>query len=99
MPFRKLPYTASDGWFYIMEPKVVHINDDTGDLTYKFFFDEFEARGINFPDAKLGTELSRHFHVPGLNNENGNIYLFNLTSMSMSSGIILISGQITYIIL
>ena len=53
MPFRTLPYTRSDGWVYIMEPKAVHNNDDTGDLTYEFFFDKFEARGINFRDARL----------------------------------------------
>src|ERR1700694_2297835 len=47
-------YTAADGWVYTMEPKAVHIDADSCDVSYKLALDEFEIRGMNFPDAKLG---------------------------------------------
>ena len=46
--------TLSDGWVFKMEPLSKQINEDSCDVSYKFFFDGFEVRGKNWPDAKLG---------------------------------------------
>lgn len=51
-------YTTPDGWVYAMEPLAVQLDTDNCDVSYKFLFDEFQIRGKNFPNAKLGTDGS-----------------------------------------
>jgi hypothetical protein len=46
--------TTGDGWEYTMKPLAKQVNDVACDVSYKFFFDGFEVRGKNWPDAKLG---------------------------------------------
>ena len=49
-------FTSGDGWEYKMTPLSKQINEVNCDVSYKFFFDSFEIRGKNFPDAKLGAD-------------------------------------------
>lgn len=46
--------TTSDGWVYTMTPMSKQVNEVSCDVSYKFFFDGFEIRGKNLPDAKFG---------------------------------------------
>lgn len=46
--------TTTDGWQYQMVPLSKQVNQVSCDVSYKFFFDGFEIRGKNLPDAKLG---------------------------------------------
>jgi hypothetical protein len=48
-------FTASDGWQYTMTPLSKQVNEVSCDVAYKFFFDSFEIRGKNLPDAKFGS--------------------------------------------
>ena len=48
--------TWSDGYTYTFEALATQVDDDNCDVSYKFLFDEFEVRGKNFPDAKLGKD-------------------------------------------
>ncbi|KAM0742203.1 hypothetical protein ACQRIT_002380 [Beauveria bassiana] len=48
--------TSSDGWVYEMKPLSKQVNQVSCDESYKFFFDFFEIRGKNLPDAKLGPD-------------------------------------------
>jgi hypothetical protein len=45
---------TSGEWEYKMTPLSKQVNEVNCDVSYKFFFDGFEIRGKNFPDAKLG---------------------------------------------
>lgn len=45
---------TSGEWEYKMTPLSKEVNEVNCDVSYKFFFDSFEIRGKNFPDAKLG---------------------------------------------
>jgi hypothetical protein len=55
-------FTSGD-WEYKMTPLSKQVNEVNCDVSYKFFFDSFEIRGKNFPDAKLGA------NGEGLNSE------------------------------
>lgn len=46
--------TTADGWEYKMTPLSKQVNEVSCDVSYKFFFDGFEIRGKNLPDAKFG---------------------------------------------
>lgn len=46
--------TTGDGWEYTMTPLSKQVNEVSCDVSYKFFFDSFEIRGKNLPDAKMG---------------------------------------------
>jgi hypothetical protein len=48
--------TTADGWEYKMTPLSKQVNEVNCDVSYKFFYDGFEIRGKNFPDAKLGSD-------------------------------------------
>jgi hypothetical protein len=48
--------TTGDGWEYKMTPLSQQVNQVSCDVAYKFFFDGFEIRGKNLPDAKFGAE-------------------------------------------
>ena len=39
-----------------MEPLAEQVDTDNCDVSYKFFFDEFEIRGKNFPPSELGID-------------------------------------------
>ncbi|KAI9669874.1 MAG: hypothetical protein M1831_006909 [Alyxoria varia] len=45
---------TTDGWSFVMEPLSRQEILDSCDVSYKFFFNGFRIRGMNFPDAKLG---------------------------------------------
>jgi hypothetical protein len=45
---------TGDGWEYKMTPLSKQVNEVACDVAYKFFFDGFEIRGKNLPNAKLG---------------------------------------------
>ncbi|KAI5863770.1 hypothetical protein GGS23DRAFT_604773 [Durotheca rogersii] len=47
-------FTSADGWEYTMTPLSKQVNEVSCDVSYKFFFDVFEIRGKNLPDAKFG---------------------------------------------
>ncbi|KAL8893603.1 MAG: hypothetical protein Q9192_005103 [Flavoplaca navasiana] len=48
-------YTDSiSGWEYTVEPLAEKPTENSCDVTYRFLGNEFEVRGKNFPDAKLG---------------------------------------------
>ncbi|KAK2603442.1 hypothetical protein QQS21_004393 [Conoideocrella luteorostrata] len=47
-------FTSADGWVYQMKPQSKQVNEVSCDVSYKFFYDFFEIRGKNLPDAKLG---------------------------------------------
>ncbi|OIW28741.1 hypothetical protein CONLIGDRAFT_617692 [Coniochaeta ligniaria NRRL 30616] len=47
-------FTSADGWEYTMTPLSKQVNEINCDVSYKFFFDSFEIRGKNLPDAKFG---------------------------------------------
>jgi hypothetical protein len=49
-------FTSSDGWEFTMTPLSKQINEVSCDVSYKFFFDSFEIRGKNLPEAKLGAD-------------------------------------------
>jgi hypothetical protein len=58
-------FTTGDGWEFKMTPLSKQVNEVNCKVSWKVFFDSFEIRGKNFPDAKLGingeglqTELS-----------------------------------------
>lgn len=55
--------TTADGWEYKMTPLSKQVNEINCDVSYKFFFDRFEIRGKNLPDALLGA------NGEGLHNE------------------------------
>lgn len=46
--------TLGNGWVFKMEPLSLQVIEDNCDVSYRFFFDGFEIRGKNWPDAKLG---------------------------------------------
>ncbi|KAB5566684.1 hypothetical protein GE09DRAFT_1107839 [Coniochaeta sp. 2T2.1] len=48
--------TTADGWEYGMTPLSKQVNEGSCDVSYKFFFDSFEVRGKNLPDARFGAE-------------------------------------------
>ncbi|KAF2754863.1 hypothetical protein EJ05DRAFT_503805 [Pseudovirgaria hyperparasitica] len=48
--------TTGDGWEYKMTPLSQQVNEVACDVSYKFFYDGFEIRGKNLPDAKFGAE-------------------------------------------
>ncbi|KAF1817834.1 uncharacterized protein K489DRAFT_414269 [Dissoconium aciculare CBS 342.82] len=48
--------TTADGWEYKMTPLSQQVNQVSCDAQYKFFFDSFEIRGKNLPDALFGAE-------------------------------------------
>ncbi|KAB5583244.1 hypothetical protein GE09DRAFT_1078158 [Coniochaeta sp. 2T2.1] len=48
--------TTADGWEYRMTPLSKQVNEVSCDVSYKFFFDSFEVRGKNLPDARFGAE-------------------------------------------
>jgi hypothetical protein len=48
--------TTTDGWEYKMTPLSQQVNKVNCDAEYKFFFDSFEIRGKNLPDALFGAE-------------------------------------------
>lgn len=45
---------TADGWEYKMTPLSKQINEVSCDVSYKFWYDQVEIRGMNLPDAKLG---------------------------------------------
>lgn len=45
---------TADSWQYAMKPLSKQVVDVNCDVSYKFFFDSFEIRGKNLPDAMLG---------------------------------------------
>ena len=49
-------YISGDGWDFKVEPTAKKPDEDSCDVSYKFFLDTFEVRGKNFPDAKLGAD-------------------------------------------
>ncbi|KAI0521843.1 SGNH hydrolase-type esterase domain-containing protein [Xylaria bambusicola] len=46
-------FTSGD-WTYTMTPLSKQVNEVSCDVSYKFFFDGFEIRGKNLPDATFG---------------------------------------------
>lgn len=46
--------TTANGWEYKMTPLSKQVNEINCDVSYKFFYDFFEIRGKNLPDAKFG---------------------------------------------
>ncbi|KAM3519473.1 hypothetical protein MY4038_009779 [Beauveria bassiana] len=46
--------TSSDGWVYELKPLSKKVNEVSCDVTWKFIADEFEIRGKNVPDVKIG---------------------------------------------
>ncbi|KAJ8610744.1 hypothetical protein MRB53_038386 [Persea americana] len=48
--------TTADGWIYKMKPLSQQVNEVSCDVSYKFFYDGFEIRGKNLPDASFGAE-------------------------------------------
>jgi hypothetical protein len=48
--------TTADGWEYKMTPLSQQVNQVSCDAEYKFFFNSFEIRGKNLPDALFGAE-------------------------------------------
>ncbi|KAM3549525.1 hypothetical protein ARSEF4850_008805 [Beauveria asiatica] len=46
--------TSSDGWVYEMKPLSKKVNEVSCDVTWEFIADEFEIRGKNVPDVKIG---------------------------------------------
>ena len=46
--------TTGDGWSYTMTPWSKQVNEVNCDVAYKFWYDGFEVRGKNWPDAKFG---------------------------------------------
>lgn len=51
--------TTTDGWSYRMTPLAKQVVGVTCDVSYRFFFDSFEIRGKNLPDAYLGPNGER----------------------------------------
>ena len=46
--------TTGDGWAFHLDPLAQQIDEDSCDVSYKFLYDNFEVRGKDWPDAKLG---------------------------------------------
>ena len=46
--------TTGDGWVFKMEPLSEQVNEDSCDVSYRFYFDGVEVRGKNWPEAKMG---------------------------------------------
>lgn len=46
--------TTASGWEFKMTPLSKQVNEVNCDVSYKFWFDRFEIRGKNLPDALLG---------------------------------------------
>lgn len=46
--------TTGFGWVFHFDPLAQQDDEDSCDVSYKLFYDEFEVRGKNWPDAKLG---------------------------------------------
>lgn len=46
--------TTGDGWSYTMTPWSKQVNEVNCDVAYKLWYDGFEVRGKNWPDAKSG---------------------------------------------
>lgn len=49
-------FTSADGWVYEMKPQSKQVNEVSCDVSYKFWYDSFDVRGKNLPDAKFGAE-------------------------------------------
>lgn len=49
-------YPSPEGWEFKVEPTAKKPTEDSCDVSYEFWFDYFEVRGRNFPDAKLGAD-------------------------------------------
>lgn len=58
--------TTGDGWQYTMIPLRQQVNEVSCDVSYKFWYDGFELRGKDLPDAKFGAnEEGLHDQISG----------------------------------
>ncbi|KAI9890971.1 MAG: hypothetical protein M1814_003472 [Vezdaea aestivalis] len=49
-------YTTPNGWTFSVQPTAIKPDENSCDVSYKLLLNEFEVRGKNFPDARLGAD-------------------------------------------